>query len=210
MLFAYALLFSLAYIELTTGTGALILFAAVQLTMISISLLKGNRPSPKVWMGVALAFGGLVYLLLPGITAPPLISAAMMAGAGMAWGIYSILGKKAHNPSVATARNFLYTLPFIGLLITISSIGNPTNEGIILAVISGSITSGLGYLLWYKVLKHITTITAAIVQLFVPIIAAIGGVLFISEGVSTRLIIASLLILSGIWLTIKAGQKTSD
>lgn len=200
-LFAYAICFSFAYLQLTTATGALILFGSVQLTMISVALLKGERPHFLEWLGLLLAFGGLVYLVFPGLSAPPIFYSMLMVLAGIAWGFYTLRGKGSENPLADTAGNFLRSVPMI-LVLTIPFLKHIqlSNQGIIFAVLSGAIASGVGYSIWYAVLKHHTATRAAILQLSVPAIAAIGGVIFLAENLSLRLILASSLILGGIGL----------
>jgi drug/metabolite transporter (DMT)-like permease len=207
-LFIYAIAFSLAYITLDAGVGALILFALVQITMVSAGIMKGNRPGVFEWTGMVLAFAGLVYLFAPGLTAPSLSGASLMATAGIAWGVYSILGKSEQDPIASTARNFVFTVPLVLLLF----LANPNWQGaewsgIGLAITSGAITSGLGYVIWYITLKGLTTMTASVVQLAVPIIAALGGVLLISEPLTLRLILSASLILGGILIVIRAGAR---
>ncbi len=207
MLFLYAIAFSFAYNSLDTGTGALILFGAVQITMITISIIKGNRLLFTEWLGVIIAFFGFVYLILPGVTAPSIKGFVLMTSAGMAWGIYTLNGKQSKNPLMDTTFNFIRTIPFlIVLLILAFKHVNLTYEGIWLAVISGGVTSGIGYTIWYMALKDLTETQAAVVQLLVPVIAAFGGVIFISESITQRLSIASLLILGGI-LIVVLGKK---
>lgn len=199
MLFSYALFFSLSYVRMSAGTGALILFASVQLTMIITALVRGQKLNIYEWFGFSLAAGGLIYLLLPSLDMPPLTSMLSMTIAGVSWGIYSLLGQKSKNPFLSTSRNFLLILPAAVIYLAIYSI-NLTNQGLLWAVLSGAVTSGMGYVLWYVVLRKLATSTAAIVQLSVPAIAAFGGVLFLDEIIHLRLIIASLLIFSGITL----------
>jgi drug/metabolite transporter (DMT)-like permease len=210
-LFAYAMAFSLAYISLPAGVGALILFGAVQLTMIGFGLLKGERLRVLQWFGLIIALAGLIWLVSPGLAAPDPVGAILMSISGFAWGCYSIRGKGAAAPIKATAENFIRTLPMviIAAAITLSSIqAEPT--GIMLAIVSGSITSGLGYVLWYHVLREMATTRAAVLQLLVPIIAAIGGILFLSEAPSIRLLGASALILGGVALAVvKRGNSSS-
>ena len=206
-LFAYAICFSFAYLGLTTATGALILFGCVQMTMIGISISKGERPSRLEWVGLIVAVAGLVYLVFPGLSSPPLISAVLMAAAGVAWGIYTLRGKGSQDPLADTAGNFIRSVPMVALAVLpfVSQI-HLSNRGIALAILSGSVASGVGYTVWYSVLKYHTSTRAAVLQLAVPVIAAVGGVLFISEKADLRLVIASALILGGIGLTI-VGRK---
>lgn len=209
MLFTYAICFSFSYINIATGTGALILFGTVQLTMILYGLLKGERPRYLAWVGIVLAFAGLIYLVLPGVSAPPLTSALLMSIAGLAWGIYSLRGKGVSNPLVATSWNFIGTVPLVLLVaLVFHSDQHLSLKGIMLAILSGAIASGIGYAIWYKALPYLTATRAATVQLTVPIIAAIGGVIFLSEQLSLRLILASIAVLGGVYLTIKP-VKTS-
>lgn len=206
-LFAYAICFSFAYLGLTTATGALILFGCVQMTMIGISILKGERPSRWEWIGLAVAIAGLFYLVFPGLTSPPLMSAVLMAAAGMAWGLYTLRGRSSKEPLADTTGNFIRSLPMVALAAMpfLSQI-HLSNRGIVLAAVSGSVASGIGYTVWYSALKYHTATRAAILQLAVPVIAAAGGIVFLSETADLRLVIASVLILGGIGLTI-AGRK---
>lgn len=203
MLFLYAVTFSFAYISLDTGTGALILFAAVQLTMIFASLVLGNRLHSFEWLGVLIAFSGFVYLIIPGLTTPSLTGFVLMTISGIAWGIYSLKGRGSINPISDTSYNFLRTLPFV-LLLLIPVFGDAhlSQTGIILAILSGAITSGIGYALWYMALRGLSVIQAAVVQLLVPIIAALGGVLFANEVISLRLVLSSLMVLGGILIVV--------
>lgn len=202
-LFAYAACFSYAYVILDTATGALILFSAVQITMIAISLYAGNKLQMREWLGISLAFAGFVYLIFPNIGTPSILGFALMTLSGIAWGAYSINGRKSAEPLTDTAFNFLRALPMGGFLFIINmSNANISADGVFYAALSGAITSGIGYAIWYAALKKLALTTAAVVQLSVPVIAAIGGVLFVAEGISTRLIIATLVILGGILLVI--------
>lgn len=204
MLFTYAISFSFSYIDIATGTGALILFGTVQLTMIMFGLIKGERLGYLALMGILLAFAGLVYLLLPGVSAPPFMNALLMMIAGLAWGIYSLRGKGVSNPLIATSWNFIGTLPLVLLTFLIfHNDAHLTQKGIVLAILSGALASGVGYSLWYTVLPYLTATRAATVQLTVPIIASIGGVIILSEPVSLRLVLASIAVLGGVYLTIK-------
>ncbi len=212
MLFVYALCFAFAYIELSTATGALILFGAVQLTMVLIGLRQGNKPSKVAWAGSALAVMGLIYLLLPGVETPSLSGALLMATAGIAWGLYSLHGKRAADPVISTAWNFIGAFALAASLYLISHALDVntqlTSEGVILAILSGALASGVGYVIWYAALPQLSSITAASVQLSVPVIAAFGGTVFMSETVSARLVIASICILGGIALVIVANTRS--
>ncbi len=208
-LFAYAVFFSFAYMNLTTGTGALILFGCVQATMIISALVKGERPKILEWLGLLLALGGLIYLVFPGLASPPFFSSALMALAGIAWGFYTLRGRGSANPLAETTGNFFRTVPMIILagLPFLSKI-HLSQKGIFFAVLSGAIASGIGYSVWYFVLKFHTATRAAILQLSVPALAGLGGVIFLSETISLRLLLATLLILGGISLAIvEKGKK---
>lgn len=207
-LFGYAICFSFAYVGLTTATGALILFGMVQATMIISALIAGERPNILEWLGLIFAVGGLVYLVFPGLESPPLIRSVLMAFAGIAWGFYTLRGKQSENPLADTTGNFVRTVPFV-ILATLPFIYqlNLSPKGILFAVISGAIASGIGYSIWYAALKYHTATRAAILQLSVPILAAIGGLIFLSEVISLRLVIAGSLILGGIGLVILGRNK---
>ncbi|HEY9769459.1 MAG TPA: DMT family transporter [Coleofasciculaceae cyanobacterium] len=199
VLFLYAVTFSYAYISLDTGTGALILFGAVQITMILASLISKNRLHVSEWMGMVTAFSGFIYLVKPSLTTPSFTSFILMTISGMAWGIYTLRGKGSKQPIHDSAFNFLYTFPFIlALLIIEFKNTNLSQQGIVLAVVSGAITSGVGYTVWYMAVRRLSTMQASVVQLLVPIIAATGGVIFANEVISTRLILSSIMILAGI------------
>jgi len=203
MLFFYAICFSYAYISLSAGTGALILFGFVQGTMIAIALWSGDRPSVSEWLGWLLAFGGLVWLLMPGIEAPPAVGAMLMALAGIGWGVYSIRGRRETNALVSTCSNFVYSIAFVVVLSAITITGaDITNRGVVLAIISGALTSGVGYVIWYAALNYLSSMQAALVQLSVPAIAAAGGVILLAEPVSLRLMTSGMLILGGISLAL--------
>jgi drug/metabolite transporter (DMT)-like permease len=205
-LFGYALPFSIAYLSLDTGIGALVAFGAVQTTMIGVGLASGERPGPRQWTGLVAAVGGLVYLVSPGATAPPAAGAMLMAVAGTSWGIYSLLGRGEARPIAATAANFagataagLLCPPIAWLA---GSALHVTPRGAMLAVASGAVTSGLGYVAWYAALRGLSATTAAIVQLATPLLVAIGGVLFLGEHPSARLVPASAVILGGVALAV--------
>lgn len=218
MLFLYAITFSFAYISLDTATGALILFGSVQITMILMSLISGARLHLTEWAGVIIAFTGFVYLILPGVSTPPIIGLLLMTVAGVAWGIYTLKGRDSKSPLMDTAYNFLRTTPLVILLtiITISN-ANYSSEGILLALLSGSITSGVGYTIWYIALGGLSSIQAAVLQLSVPVIAALGGVIFVSEAITFRLSVSATMVLGGILIVVlgryyfsqhKIGVKT--
>jgi len=202
-LFAYAIAFSLAYVSLTAGTGALILFGTVQVTMIGVALISGESLGFAQWVGLVAAIGGLTYLALPGLSTPDPIGALLMCLAGVAWGVYSIRGKGVSAPVSMTAGNFSRSAPMalIASAVALSS-AHLAPLGIALALISGVITSGLGYVLWYKALRGLTTAQASVAQLLVPVLAAFGGVVFLSERMSVRLVVASALILGGVALAV--------
>lgn len=202
-LFAYIVFFSFAYLSLDAGTGALILFGAVQLTMFAVAWRQGERISNLGWLGYLLAAGGLIYLVSPGVTAPAPVGALLMAVAGVAWGLYSLFGKGVPDPLAATARNFVWCVPLV--LITSLVLANNLQlsaPGVVLAIVSGAITSGLGYVIWYVALAGLTASRAATVQLSVPVIAAVGGVLFLAEPVTLRLVLASVATLGGVGIVL--------
>lgn len=203
-LFMYALGFSYAYIELDTGSGALILFGSVQVSMIAFGLYRGERFNLWQWIGLIMALFGLVYLLWPSISTPSMLGALMMMAAGLAWGVYSILGKSSKDALADTAFNFARSILFAALLliVTLSKL-HFSIYGILLAVTSGAIASGIGYAIWYSVLPKLSSMHAAVSQLSVPIIAAIGGVLLVGEALTLHLSIASTMVLGGVLVVIK-------
>jgi len=206
-LFAYAICFSFAYIGLTAAAGALILFSAVQFTMIVVALIRGERPGALEWLGLLIALSGLVYLVFPGLTSPPLFASGLMAAAGVAWGFYTLRGRGSSDPLGDTTGNFIRAVPMIAIAaIPFLSQINISTRGIVLAILSGAIASGVGYTVWYFALKHHTATRAAVLQLSVPVITAFGGVLLLSEIMTKRLVIASAIILGGVGLTI-AGRR---
>lgn len=207
-LFAYAAAFSYAYIELPAAVGALLLFGAVQMTMIGFGIKSGERFSALQWAGFFFAAGGLVAVLLPGLSAPKPVPAGLMLLAGCAWGVYSLLGRKLGNPSAGTARNFVLSLPFTIILSVVTTTSAQLDaSGVAYAVASGAVASGIGYSIWYAVLPSLEATVAATIQLSVPLIAAVGGVLFLGENVTLRLALCSVLILGGIGLVI-AGRRS--
>jgi len=202
-LFAYAAAFSFAYISLSAGTGALLLFGAVQATMIIWGLRKGERLWTRQWLGLALAVSGLVALLFPGLSAPPIDGALLMICAGIAWGIYSLRGKGAGDAVSATAGNFLRAVAFATVLtLALLPWVKLDRAGLGYAVLSGAIASGLGYVIWYSALPELKAASAATVQLSVPVLAAAGGILFLSESIGLRFLLASIAVLGGIALVV--------
>ncbi len=202
-LFVYAAGFSFAYVSLSTATGALVLFGAVQITMISHGLWTGERLRGRQVPGLLLAFVGLVGLLLPGLSAPPLHGAVLMVGAGLAWGIYSLRGKRAGDPTRVTAGNFLRTVP-IALVLGLLMLKDLSLDGagVGYAIASGALASGIGYAIWYAALPALRATTAAVVQLSVPLFAALGGIVFLAEPVTLRLALASVAVLGGLALVL--------
>ena len=208
MLFVYVVFFSFAYLTLSAGTGALILFGAVQLTMLAAGLRAGERFEALGWAGFALAAGGLVYLVSPGVTAPTPLGAALMTVAGIAWGVYSLRGRGLDNPLAATAGNFLRAAPMaLALSLLLYGRAHASPAGILLALASGALTSGIGYVIWYAALKGLSAIRAAAVQLSVPPIAAFAAVLFLGEPLTPRLAAASAAILGGIALVLASRTQ---
>jgi drug/metabolite transporter (DMT)-like permease len=198
-LFGYAAAFSFAYRELTAGTGALLLFGAVQLTMIGHGLLRGERPGAWEWAGLLAALGGLGWLVSPGLAAPPPLGAGLMAAAGVAWGVYSLRGRQHGDPLATNAGNFVWAVPLGVLLFAVSPArAHVSAAGATWAMLSGALASGVGYAVWYAALPRLTATRAATLQLAVPVLAALGGVLFLGEALSTRLVLASVLVLGGV------------
>jgi len=198
-LFAYLAFFSFAYLSLSAGTGALILFGAVQLTMFIFALRAGEHFAPLSWVGLGMAILGLIYLVSPGVTAPDPLGAVLMAVAGISWGFYSLLGRGPADPLAATAGNFIYSVP-LALVVSVLFMRDfsASSTGFALAVASGALASGCGYVIWYAALPGLTATRAATVQLSVPVIAAFGGVVLLSEEVTLRLVVASAVTLGGV------------
>ena len=209
-LFVYAAGFSFAYVHLSAGTGALLLFGAVQATMILWGLRKGERLDVLQIVGLIIALMGLVMLVFPGISAPPLIGSIFMLAAGVAWGVYSLRGRAAANATAATGGNFLRAVPF-AIMISLALLPSMRFDslGVIYAVISGAITSGIGYVIWYAALPGLKATSAATVQLSVPVLAATGGILLLGESISLRYVSASIAVLGGILLVVIEKQRTS-
>jgi drug/metabolite transporter (DMT)-like permease len=199
---AYAAGFSFAYVGLAAATGALLLFGAVQATMLGVAVAKGERLNARQSIGVLLAIAGLITLLLPGLTAPPLGRALLMVAAGVAWGVYSLRGKGAVDSTAVTAGNFLRAAPPAIVLSFVSSHPPLDPWGVGYAVASGALASGLGYAIWYAVLPSLRSTTAAVVQLSVPVIAALGGNALLAEAITPRVILASCAILGGIAIVV--------
>lgn len=212
-LFGYAIAFSFAYVTLGAGTGALILFGAVQMTMIGVGLARGERLGALQWAGLLIAVSGLAYLLAPGLHAPAPIGAALMASAGVAWGVYSLFGRSARSqrfePTTTTAGNFLRAAPMALLVIPFMPALTLSTHGIALAIASGAIASGLGYAVWYTALRGLRASEAAIVQLTVPVIASAGAILFLSEALTLRFVLASVAILGGVGLVLSTQTRTN-
>jgi drug/metabolite transporter (DMT)-like permease len=203
LLAVYAVPFAFAYTQLSAGTGALILFGSVQVTMLAAALFSAERPRAMQWVGAALAMAGLVYLVLPGLMAPPPGAALLMAIAGISWGLYSLRGRIASNALAHTTGNFVRAVPLVaGVALLLLPRAHVAAEGVILAAASGALTSGLGYVAWYAALRQLSGMHAAVVQLAVPPLAAAGGVLFLSETVSWRLVLSACMVLGGIAVAI--------
>ncbi len=207
-LLLYVVGFSFAYVALDSGVGALILFGGVQITMFAGALLAGERPPLVRWVGSALAMAGLAWLLLPGGSAPPLVAAALMGAAAVGWGVYSLHGRKVADPLAETGANFLCAAP-LALLVWVVLPDGMSGAGAVLAVVSGALTSGLGYALWYSILPKLEAAIAALAQLTVPVIATVGGVALLGEVATTRLILASTLVLGGVALGVIGGGQRS-
>jgi len=202
-LFAYAAPFSFAYLRIGAATGALLLFGAVQITMIGWGIASGERPRFRTWAGIVAAAAGLAWLTLPALRRPDPIGSALMVVAGCAWGVYSLAGKKATNALAANARSFVWALPpalVLNLIVVASA--TVSARGVVLAAVSGGVTSGLGYAIWYRALRGLTATQAGIVQLSVPVIAAAGAVVFLRESVSARLAISGAAVIGGLALVL--------
>ncbi|MBE0578256.1 DMT family transporter [Devosia sp.] len=205
---AYALAFSFAYVALGAGTGALILFSSVQFTMLGWSMIKGEMPGPLEWLGIGLALLAFGFLVWPGLTSPEPLAAGLMVVAGISWAVYSLVGRGSSSPLLDTAANFLRSVPLALLLIGLGLL-QPLGDwqGLAWAILSGAVASGLGYAVWYSALPGLQRKQAAIVQLSVPALAALGGVLFLQETLTTRLLLCSAAILGGVLLAIVASER---
>lgn len=205
-LFIYAAFFSYAYVLLDTASGALLLFTSVQFTMLAVQYLQGNRPSTQELCGLLLAIMGFVYWMLPNSESPPIIGAVLMIISGIAWAAYTLAGKNSSDAKSDTTINFTISVLFILLLLPVYFFYTPfviTFDGVIYAVLSGSLTSAIGYWIWYSVLPSLTISSAAVLQLLVPVIAALGGFIWNGETITASFIAASIIILSGIYLVVK-------
>lgn len=210
-LLAYMLGFSLAYLALDAGVGALALFGAVQLTMFAGALAGGDRPPPRHWLGAALALAGLAWLFWPGAAAPvPLWPVLAMAGAGASWGVYSLAGRRGADPLGGTAANFILAAPPALIVAALYGPALPDWRGVVLAVISGAVTSALGYALWYAILPRLAPSVAAVAQLTVPIIAIAGGIALLGEALTARFAVAAAMVLAGVWLTVAPPRRRAQ
>ena len=214
-LLTYVVFFSYAYLSLDAGTGALILFATVQIVMIGSGIRQGERLSTTQWFGTGIACLGLVFLLRPGaITSPDPLGALMMGMAGLGWALYSLLGRHVEVPTLATGGNFVKALALVLLislpLLWIRPEDIPSAKGVLLAILSGGVTSGLGYALWYRVLRHLPATRAGIAQLSVPALAAVGGLIFLNEAVTARLLVTSAMVLGGVGIATIQARSASE
>jgi drug/metabolite transporter (DMT)-like permease len=208
-LFAYAAPFSFAYLRIGAAVGALVLFAVVQLTMIGYALFRGERPSVLTWIGIMLATSGLALLTVPSVARPDPVGLLLMAIAGVAWGVYSLAGRSASDPIAANARSFLWSSPLAIVIVAVShaSVG-ASGRGIALAVISGAVTSGLGYAIWYRALPSLTVTQAAVAQLTVPVIAALAAVGLLDERLTSRLFVSGAAVLGGVAVVLLARVRS--
>jgi drug/metabolite transporter (DMT)-like permease len=205
---AYALAFTFAYLRIEAGIGALLLFGSVQATMIGWALVRGERPSATGWIGLLLALAGLLVLTAPGLTAPDLPGATLMIAAGAAWGVYSLRGRGSRAPLAGTAGHFILSVPLVLAALALMRPGiYVTSRGLLLAAISGSVTSGLAYAAWYAALPSLTAWRAAIVQLGVPVVTALAAALVLDERLTLRLAVASAAIVGGVMLSVAASQR---
>lgn len=207
-LFAYAAPFSFSYLRIGAAVGALVLFGVVQLTMIGYAIARGEHPTPLMWLGLALAAGGLLVLTVPAVSRPDPVGVVLMAIAGCAWAVYTLVGRGASDPVAANARSFLWSTPLAMLLVALGRTPvHATGSGIVLALVSGAVTSGVGYAIWYRALPGLTVTQAAVAQLSVPVIAAAGAVLTLGETVSPRLVVAGIAVLTGVGLVLSARSR---
>ena len=207
-LFAYAAPFSFAYLRIGAAAGALVLFGVVQLAMIGYGIARGERPTPMTWFGLMLAAGGLLALTLPAVARPDPLGVALMAIAGVAWAVYTLLGRGATDPLAANARSFVWSTPLAMLLVAVArGPVQATGRGVVLALVSGAVTSGIGYAIWYRALPRLTVTQAAVAQLSVPVIAAVGAVLTLGETLSARLVASGIAVLAGVAIVLTARTR---
>ena len=207
-LFVYAAPFSFAYLRIGAAVGALVLFGVVQLTMIGYGIGRGERPTPMMWIGLALAAGGLLVLTLPAVARPDPFGVALMTVAGVAWAVYTFVGRGTTDPLAANARSFVWSTPLAMLLVAITrGPVQATSRGVVLALISGAVTSGLGYAIWYRALPRLSVTQAAVAQLSVPVIAAIGAALALGETLTLRLVVSGVAVLAGVGLVLTARTR---
>jgi drug/metabolite transporter (DMT)-like permease len=206
----YAVAFTVAYTRIGAAVGALLLFGAVQVTMTGTGLLRGERPRRVDWIGVMLAVAGLAVLTLPGSTAPDVLGAGLMLAAGACWGVYSLLGRTSRDPLATTAGNFSLAsvLAIVALAVTLPA-ASASWRGVLLATASGSLASGVGYTLWYAALPALAAWRAALLQLLVPVVTALAAALWLGESISSRLLAATALVITGVWLTIDIKRRAS-
>ena len=207
-LFAYAAPFSFAYLRIGAAAGALVLFGVVQLAMIGYGIARGERPTPMTWFGLTLAAGGLLALTLPAVARPDPLGVALMAIAGVAWAVYTLLGRGATDSLAANARSFVWSTPLAMLLVAVArGPVQATGRGVVLALVSGAVTSGIGYAIWYRALPRLTVTQAAVAQLSVPVIAAVGAVLTLGETLSARLVASGIAVLAGVAIVLTARTR---
>lgn len=211
-LFAYAAPFSFAYGRIGAAVGALVLFGVVQLTMIGYALARGEHPTPAIWLGLVLAAGGLAALAAPSVTRPDPLGVLLMAVAGVAWAVYTLVGRTRSDPLAANARSFLWSAPLaivIAIAVHLESGSHEatTVRGLVLALLSGAVTSGIGYAIWYRALPRITVTQAAVAQLGVPVIAALGAVALLGETLGLRLVVSGAAVLAGVGLVLSARAR---
>jgi drug/metabolite transporter (DMT)-like permease len=210
-LFVYAAPFSFAYLRIGAAVGALVLFGVVQLTMIAYGIARGERPTLLVWLGLALAAAGLLVLTLPAVARPDPLGVTLMAVAGVAWAVYTLVGRGTTDPLAANARSFVWSTPLAMLLVALArGPVEATARGILLALVSGAVASALGYAVWYRALPRLSVTQAAVAQLSVPVIAAGGAVLTLRETLSVRLIVAGILVLAGVALALSARARRAS
>lgn len=206
-LILYVICFSFAYTVLEAGLGSLLLFGMVQITMFGGAVIQGNKPSPLQWLGAVIGMSGLGYVMNPSTSGVDLTGAIIMAVAGFGWGVYSLAGKKVDQALTSTAASFIWATPVVLIIWWVASPEAFSAEGVLLAFLSGSLASGLGYVLWFMVLPELQTETAATVQLSVPLIAMLGGIVFLDEVWTLDFTIASSLVLGGIALSLRSAKK---